>query len=114
MAIYKQTDWLSDNCPVCNSPLPVHSGAGRPNIYCKESCKKKALRAKQKVSRISLQIEKPSRISKRSKKTDLQTAGKHIGVSGTVHKFPLPEATTLQAPAPVIRHFDDLVSFFGG
>jgi hypothetical protein len=97
-----QTDWAIDKqCPVCASLLPVHPAAGRPAVYCKESCKKKALRAKQKASRISFGVVKTSRNSKKSCKTALTPVS-------------LPSLSLFSQPAPVIRSVDDLKAFFNG
>ena len=121
---YQQTDWtgeqpandLTDRCPSCNGVMPFTFGAGRPASYCSDACKMKAYRKRQKALRNTQQQteQKPLRISKRSNVVDISTAGKIIGVSGTVHKFPIPQLTVIHAPAPYVRSFTDLQVFLGG
>lgn len=113
---YQQTDLVDRKiCPVCSSPLPVHPAAGRPSVYCKEACKKRAMRLRRKVSSISLVSEKAPRISKKTIQSvvDFPVSEKFVGVSGTVHAFPVTDSKPALTPAPVIRSFDDLKSFFG-
>ncbi len=40
---FKQTDWASDNCPVCMNPLP-RNATGRPPVHCSNACKQSAYR----------------------------------------------------------------------
>lgn len=42
---YKQTDWASDNCPICSSPL-FNNATGRPPVYCSDACKMRAYRSR--------------------------------------------------------------------
>ena len=123
---FKQTYWTGEQggtnpdvvlCanPSCLKPLRNSKytySVGRPSDYCSDACKMKAYRQRKKALRNVQQDEKP--ISKRSNVIELSTAGKVIGVSGTVHRFPIAQQTVIKAPAPYIRSFDDLQSFFGG
>ena len=120
---FKQVDWTGEtpandstvNCSNCNGQMPFTFGTGRPAVYCSDACKMKAYRKRKKALRkLHSEPEKPLRISKRSNVVDLSTAGKVIGVSGTVHKFPLPQLTVIHAPAPYVRSFTDLQVFLGG
>lgn len=117
--IYKQTELISDKCcPVCAALLPEHPAAGRPVFYCKEACKMKAYRQRQKSLRISDEVDKPLRNSRKLQNllVNSSASGKVIGVSGTVHALPVPaqKSTTTLSEAPVIRSFDDLKAFFCG
>jgi hypothetical protein len=111
---------LTDCCSVCASPLLNLRGdlfgAGRPSVYCSNACKMKAYRKRSKSLRnVQHQTEQKSLpVSKRSNVIELSTAGKVIGISGTVHKFPIKPLTVIKVPAPYIRSFNDLKSFFGG
>lgn len=123
MATYQQIDWTgetpandltnTDYCQNCNGDMPFTFGVGRPSVYCSDSCKMKAYRKRKKALRNEQHQteEKLLPVSKRSNVIELSTAGKVIGISGTVHRFPL---TVIKAPAPYIRSFNDLQSFFGG
>lgn len=112
---YKQTDWAAEHlCPVCSSPLP--ESKSRPFVYCTNACKFKAFRQRDKAQRILVVSEKPQRISKKRHNLiqNLPTAEKVVGVSGTVHAFPVAPQKTVTPPsvAPVIRTVADLEAFF--
>lgn len=58
MSQHQQTDWIGYSefpraeinvCPVCNSIIMnLHDSAGRPSVYCSDSCKMKAYRQRNK------------------------------------------------------------------
>lgn len=104
-------------CPVC---LKVFERdllqVGRKSDYCSNACKQKAYRQRNKPLRNAQHQtdKKLLPVSKRSNVVELSTAGKVIGVSGTVHRFPIKPLMVIKAPAPYLRSFDDLQSFFGG
>jgi hypothetical protein len=101
-------DHSSDTCAICPQPLPFAFGSGRPSIYCSDACKMKAYRQRKKQALRNTETNvKPLRIAQRPNV-------RVIGVSGTVHQFPVQSTKGFKAPAPYIRSFDELEKFFGG
>ncbi len=115
--MFKQTDCVDEKCcPVCSSLLPVHSGGGRPAVYCKEACKKRAMRARLKASRNYDAIEKSSCNSRKRQPLPVNppASEKATGVSGTVHRLPPVVQKPVPTPSqsPVCRTFDDVINVF--
>jgi len=96
-------------CPVCFTFFPDSSG-GRHAVYCGNACKQKAKRMREKPLNADA-FKKP----RKARVKPLVTAEKHIGVSGTVHAFPLvaQQPVAPRIVSPVIRTVDELKAFFG-
>jgi hypothetical protein len=105
---YKQTDWASDNCPVCMNPLP-RNATGRPPVHCSNACKQSAYRLRNALRNSGTSV-KPLRNSKRKKATVT-----YIGDSGTILKAPVSTSSALtHNELPVMRTFADFVDFLAG
>lgn len=89
-------------CPVCASLLPVSKT--RRFVYCSNACKFKAFRQREKLQRISIEGEKPQRISK--KRIHPALSLNSVQTSAVSHFD--------TRPAPVINSVDDLKAFFNG
>jgi hypothetical protein len=106
---FKQTDWASDNCPVCMNPLP-RNATGRPPVHCSNACKCKAYRQRNDATRNSQPLNKTTRNSKRKK-----AIVTYIGESGTILKAPVSTSSALtHNEPPVMRTFADFVDFLAG
>jgi hypothetical protein len=115
MAIYIQTDWASDNCPVCMNPLPINA-TGRPPVHCSNACKQKSYRQRNNVLRNSEPVQKTTRNSRK------KATVTYIGESGTVHHTSPPNSdgtfpSSLKdddLSTSDLRTFADLLNYFAG